>query len=164
MDPSAASKAPSLVTFRVEGRVMAIALDSVVRVERAAAITPLSGGPPCLLGALNHHGRILPVLDLRRRLGLPPRPLDPGDHFLLVRCGLRTVVVPVDRVEGLSRAGPVVQAEEAVGTHLEIRGLMTTEEGIVVIQSPERLLNPVEEADFEKALAGAEAASFEPLS
>lgn len=163
MDPSLApQQAARLVTFRVEDQVLGIALESVVRVERAAAVTPLHGGPPCLMGALNHHGRILPVLDLRRRLGLPARALQPNDQFLLVRCGLRTVVVPVDRVEGLSDTGPPIQPEEVVGVHLEGQGLATSEEGILVIQDPDRLLNPVEEVAFESAIAGPEPTGSEP--
>ncbi len=157
-------QADRLVTFRVDDLALGVALESVVRVERAAAVTPLHGGPPGLMGALNHHGRILPVLNLRQRLGLPPRALEPTDHFLLVRCGLRTVVVPVDRVEGIRQGDPPVPPEEGVGVHLEGQALATSEEGILVIQDPERLLNPLEEVAFDRAVAGPEPAGSEPIA
>lgn len=161
MDPSSPSHPAQLVTFRVDGRVLALALDSVVRVERAAAVTPLPGGPPCLMGALNHHGRLLPVLDLRRRLHLPTRDLDTEDQFLLVRCGLRTVVVPVDRVEGIVEAGPLVAPDEVVGAPLGVEGLMASEDGLIIVQEADRLLNPAEEAAWEAAVAGAGTSSSE---
>lgn len=162
MDLPFQPSASLLVTFRVEGLLLGLDLGAVVRIERAAAVTPLNGGPPCLMGALNHHGRILPVLDLRRRLGLPTRPLEPSDQFLLVRCGLRTVVVPVDRVEGLATPGPLTSPEEALGAPLKGLGLMASENGITVIQDPDRLLNPVEDAAFESALAGSQPSGSEP--
>ncbi len=163
MHPSPApQQADLLVTFRVDDLVLGVALESVVRVERAAAVTPLQSGPPGLLGALNHHGRILPVLNLRHRLGLPPRALRPADQFLLVRCGLRTVVVPVDRVEGIREGEPPVAPEEALGIQLEGQGLVTATEGILVVQDPERLLNPVDGIAFEQAVAGPGPADSEP--
>ncbi|NMA29098.1 MAG: chemotaxis protein CheW [Burkholderiales bacterium] len=151
----------SLVTFRVEDLLLGLDLEAVVRIERAAAVTPLNGAPPCLMGVLNHHGRILPVLDLRRRLGLPTRPLAPSDQFLLVRCGLRTVVVPIDRVEGLVSPAPLTSPEEALGIPLEGLGLMPSENGITMIQDPDLLLNPVEDAAFESALAGSQPSGSE---
>lgn len=150
------------MTFRIEGLLLGLDLGAVVRIERAAAVTPLSGAPPCLMGALNHHGRILPVLDLRRRLGLPTRPLEPTDQFVLVRCGLRTVVVPVDRVEGLATPGPMLSPEEVVGAPLKGIGLMASLDGITVIQDPDHLLNPVEETAFESAIAGSQPSGSEP--
>jgi purine-binding chemotaxis protein CheW len=113
------------------------------------------------MGVLNYHGRILPVLDLRRRLGLPPRPLEPSDQFLLVRCGLRTVVVPIDRVEGLVAPAPLTAPEEALGIPLEGLGLMASENGITMIQDPDLLLNPLEDAAFESALAGSQPSGSE---
>lgn len=162
MEPAAHPLTSRYVTFRVEGQLFGISLDSVVRIERAAAVTPLPGGPACLLGALNHRGRILPVLDLRRRLRFPTRPLDPEDHFLLVRCRLRVVVVPVDRVEGIRPAGPLTPPGEVVAAPLGIEGLVAAEEGLLLVHDAERILDPSDEVDFEAALAGAGPASFEP--
>lgn len=162
MDSSDPTSGLRLVTFRVEEQVLGLPLEAVVRVERSAAVTALPGAPSSLMGALNHHGRLLPVLDLRRRLRLPPREIMPEDQFLLVRCGLRVVVVPVDRVEGIVPFPDLVAVEELSDSPMGIDGLVPSETGVVVVQDPERLLNPAEESAFERAAAGAATSPSEP--
>lgn len=162
MDTAGSPSGARLVTFRLEDQVLGLPLESVVRVERAAAVTPLPGAPPSLMGALNHHGRLLPVLDLRRRLRLPMRELAPDDQFLLVRCGLRVVVVPVDRVEGIVPFPELVAVEELSDSPMGVEGLVASDTGVVVVQDPERLLNPAEESAFESAVAGSGAPTSEP--
>lgn len=163
MDTAGPASGSRLVTFRLEDQVLGLPLEAVVRVERAAAVTPLPGAPSSLMGALNHHGKLLPVLDLRRRLRLPAREIQPEDQFLLVRCGLRVVVVPVDRVEGIIPLPELVSVEELSESPLGIEGLVAAEGGVVVVQDPERLLNPAEETAFERAAAaGALAPPSEP--
>lgn len=144
-----------VVTFRLDDRLLGLPLESVVRVERAAAVTPLPGAPPSLLGALNHHGRLLPVVDLRQRLRLSGREVEPADQFILVRCGTWTVVVPVDRVEGIAPLGKLVSTEDLTGDPLGVEGLVPSEDGVLVVQDAERLLSPSEGALFEEAAGSA---------
>ena len=40
---------------------------------------------PIALGVINLHGTVVPVLDLRRRFGLPPREYGVGAHVLVAR-------------------------------------------------------------------------------
>ncbi|MEZ4235904.1 MAG: chemotaxis protein CheW [Myxococcota bacterium] len=50
----------------------ALPLDALVAVERPRRIAPLPGAPPPVVGLAVRLGRLLPVFDLRRVVGVPP--------------------------------------------------------------------------------------------
>lgn len=83
------SAAPVLVV-EVDGERFGILADRVQTVVGYQEPVPIPGRPKPLLGALNHHGELLPVAHLASLLGLKPR-LDP----------LRSVVAVVDWEDGL---------------------------------------------------------------
>lgn len=62
-----------LVVFRLDAQRFALPLTAVERVVRAVAVTLLPDAPAIVLGAIDVHGRVLPVLNVRRRFNLPQR-------------------------------------------------------------------------------------------
>jgi len=62
-----------LVVFDLEGQRYALPLGAVDRVLPMVAVSPLPKAPAIALGVINLHGQALPVLDIRRRFGLPTR-------------------------------------------------------------------------------------------
>ena len=73
-------KLDQIVIFTLNEQRYGIPLGVVEMVVRMVAITPLSGGPEFIDGVINVHGKIIPVLNLRCRFGLPGRPGGCGDH------------------------------------------------------------------------------------
>lgn len=63
--------------------------------------TPVPGAPANVLGVVNRRGAILPVLDLRPLLDVPPRPLERGARLLVVQLGAVEAGVAIDEVLGL---------------------------------------------------------------
>lgn len=62
-----------LCTFAVGGLRLGLPVEDVVEVVRGEPVTPVPLAPATVAGLLNLRGRIVPVLDARARLGLPPR-------------------------------------------------------------------------------------------
>lgn len=62
-----------LVVFVIDGQRYALSLGAVERVLPMVAVSPLPAGPAIALGVINVHGTIVPVVDVRRRFGLPAR-------------------------------------------------------------------------------------------
>ena len=56
------------VRFTLCGERFAVAAEHVIEALPLGEPTPVPGTPAFLLGVLNHRGRVLPVLDLRRQL------------------------------------------------------------------------------------------------
>ncbi|RAI58596.1 chemotaxis protein CheW [Roseicella frigidaeris] len=61
------------LTLVVAGQLCGVPVLAVRDVLGPQAITPIPLAPPEVAGSLNLRGRIVTALDLRRRLGLPPR-------------------------------------------------------------------------------------------
>ena len=54
--------------------------------------------PAWVAGVVNLHGRVIPVVDLRRQLGHPVREFQPDDRLLVVSARERTLALVVDQV------------------------------------------------------------------
>ncbi len=82
-----------LITFRLDGESFALPVETVREVIRVGDITRVPQSPPHIRGVINLRGRILPVVEIRTRLGLAP---------LVPRSTARIIVAEVrGRVLGL---------------------------------------------------------------
>jgi purine-binding chemotaxis protein CheW len=73
--PPAASEAPVLhVLFKVDDATYALPADVVLQMETYTGATRVPGAPPFVAGILQLRGRVVPVIDLRARFGLPQVP------------------------------------------------------------------------------------------
>ena len=89
-----------LLIGRLGERRFALPATSVERILRMAAITPLPDAPPGIAGVLDLHGSVLPVVDPRPRLGLPPATPDVDQHLVVLAAATRYLLW-VDRVEAI---------------------------------------------------------------
>jgi purine-binding chemotaxis protein CheW len=87
-----------LVVLRLQGIEHAVPVEDVVEVLRMVAITPLAEAPPWLCGVIDLRGQVIPVVDLRRRLGMPQRAPDLSTPILVVRARGTTVGLVADEV------------------------------------------------------------------
>ena len=70
----AVAEADLVLTLTVGGQTCGVPVLAVRDVLGTQTITPIPLAPPEIEGAMNLRGRIVTAVDLRRRLGLPPRP------------------------------------------------------------------------------------------
>src|SRR5262249_2567798 len=118
------------------GRRYGLPATEVRELVRAVAIVPLPMAPPGVEGVVNLRGRVVPVIDLRARLGLASRPVAPSDHMIVVSLGERLAALRVDRALDLVRLGretrtreesagmPVAQLADGLAPLLEVRTLL----------------------------------------
>jgi len=79
--------APQWVIFRLETAQYALPLARVVEVVRVVAIRPVPHGPAGLAGVIDRRGQALPIMDLRLRLGWPPRPTQLDTRIIVADVG-----------------------------------------------------------------------------
>jgi purine-binding chemotaxis protein CheW len=60
------------VLFKVDGTTYALPADIVLQMETFTGATLVPGAPPFVAGIIQLRGRVVPVIDLRARFGLPP--------------------------------------------------------------------------------------------
>ena len=73
-------------TFVVAGTMFAVDAAAVEEVFRGTVTTPVPRGPTAIRGLLNLRGRIVPAIDMRRRLGFDPAAGE-GVHVVLSAAG-----------------------------------------------------------------------------
>ncbi len=104
---------PEILVFEVDGRRYGLPAAEVRELARAVTIVPLPSPTALVEGIIDVRGEAVPVLDLRARLGLPARGVEPSDHLIIARAAGRTVALRVDRA--LELRGGDVDAIDAGG-------------------------------------------------
>ncbi|SRR5579885_43779 len=147
----------ALVVFILDGQRYALHLSAVERVIRAVEITRLPEAPDIVAGVINLRGRVIPVVDVRRRFHLPRRETTPADQFIIARTARRPVAAPVDAVDGVVEydQGMRVPPGEIVPGIQYVDGVVKLRDGMVLIHDLDRFLSLEERRSLERAMAEA---------
>src|SRR5262245_47794476 len=94
-----------LVVFRLDREEYAVPIEMVREVVRVADITRVPHAPAHLRGVMNLRGRILPIVEIRTRLGLTPGELAPASRVVVVEVAGRIVGLLVDAVGQVAKVG-----------------------------------------------------------
>ncbi len=92
-----------LCTFRVGGEDYAIDIMRVREIIPPLPITPVPRAPAFVEGVIRLRGDVIPVLDVRRRLGLPVGPPTRKTKVLIVNVAGRRLGLVVDEVTEVVR-------------------------------------------------------------
>lgn len=98
-----AAETRELLVFSLANERYGIDTAHVLEVIPPPRVTPVPGTPPCYLGVVNHRGRILPVLDLRRLFALAGQGAPAGSRVVTVEAGGMTFGIFADAVAGTIR-------------------------------------------------------------
>lgn len=129
--PQQAATAQQFVTFEMAGERFAVPMAPVQEIIRVPGVARLPLAPPALAGLANLRGRVLPIVDLRRMIGLEPREHDEATRALVIHLGQPLGFV-VDHVASVLSLEP--GQLEAAGS---VRGIVRSEYLGGVIQRPQ---------------------------
>ena len=87
-----------IIVFTLDDQRYALPLPAADRVVRMAAITPLPNAPGIILGVVNFQGRVIPVINVRRRFCLPEREIALTDQLVVAHTARRPVALVADAV------------------------------------------------------------------
>jgi len=149
-----AIKTSCLLVFTIDEQQYALRLESVDRIVRAAAITPLPKAPAIVLGILDVRGMVVPVMDVRKRFRLPEREISPADQFIIARARSLTVALVVDATHGVVEEQGVdrIATDEILPGLEYVSGVTRMEGGLVLIHDLETFLSLGEERVLLEAL------------
>lgn len=86
------------LTFHVHEEEFGIDILQVQEIKGLSRITPIPNTPPHIQGVINLRGTVVPVLDLRAKLGLPQAEYNQFTVIVIVNIGERVVGLVVDGV------------------------------------------------------------------
>lgn len=134
-----------LVIFELGAERYAVPIAMVREVVRVADITRVPNAPAHIRGVMNLRGRILPVVELRTRMGLEPGEPTPASRVVVAEVRGRIVGYLVDRVVQVTRLGEgsVVSAPDEVrtGSADAITGVARRGDTLLLLLELERILN-----------------------
>lgn len=147
------------LAFRLSGSEYALAVGDVVEVLSMVALAPLPEAPAWLAGMMNLRGRVMPVMDLRVRLNLPPRPIGPETPIIVAQCADRLVGFIVDEVtEVLSLPTEALAAPDALaGAAHPILAVARAAGRLILLLDLQRICAPARQAVGEGQAADAAA-------
>jgi purine-binding chemotaxis protein CheW len=97
--PTSPDDAPAqLCTFRVAGEDYAIDIMRVREIISPLPVTPVPRAPPFVEGVFRLRGEVIPVLDVRKRFGLPAGAATRKTKYLIVNVAGRRLGLIVDEV------------------------------------------------------------------
>jgi purine-binding chemotaxis protein CheW len=99
------SKRETYLVFRLDGEPFSVPVRRVEEVLEYEEPTCIPRAPEYLLGIVNVRGRLIPVLDLRRRFELPPAETTVNSRYIVLSLDWEGETVPLgvlaDAVEGV---------------------------------------------------------------
>lgn len=143
-----------VVMFTLDEPCCALPISYVEKVIRAVEISQLPHAPAIILGVINMAGKIIPVVDVRKRFGFPERELSIDDRFIIAKTSRYVVALVVDAVDGFREltAQQMVSVEQNLPFAEHLKGVATIEGNIIMIYDLDQFLSLDEELMLNKAL------------
>lgn len=133
-----------LVVFELGAELYGVEISRVHEIIRLQTITRVPRSPSFVEGVINLRGRVIPVVDLRRRFGLPTAEHTRATRIVVVEIGDQVVGVIVDAVsEVLHVSDATIEPPSPVVTGVEsdyIHGIAKLPERLVILLDLDRVL------------------------
>lgn len=147
------SNTTSILLTSLAGTRLGFSALAVREIVRSVAIAPFPGAPAIIEGALNLHGRIVPVVDVRHRLDLPALPNSPDQFLVVLETSDRYIAIRVDDIdEVLDIASSDLDDPSELSPVLRrVAGVAATPDGAIVIYDADAFLTQAERAAMDVA-------------
>ncbi|MGE0632976.1 MAG: chemotaxis protein CheW [Pseudobdellovibrionaceae bacterium] len=140
--------------FNLGKEEFAIALISVREVLAMPTLTPIPQSPSHFLGITNLRGQIIPVIDLRSKLGIKSIPSE-ENAVVILEFGESPIGVAIDQANSVQQvSGEELKDKPNLG-HLRgndyIEGVFRREENLILILNIDKALSDQERSVAKKA-------------
>lgn len=144
--------AGKFLSFQLSKEEYGIAILKVREIIGMVDVTPLPRTPDYVLGVINLRGRIIPVLDLRRKFGMEPAPFTNETCIVVVDVGkdqenafrVGCIVDTVSEVMtiGAEHFEPTPRCANAAGDY--IAGLAKLKDRVLILLDIERVISDLD--------------------
>lgn len=149
VNPTATNEtANQYLTFLLNGEEYGIEILKVQEIKSWGPYTPLPRSPDFVLGVINLRGAIVPILDLRARLGLPSTEVSSTTAIIIISAEyeqqVRTMGLVVDSVSEVNQLLPEdIQQASEVNSNVDPDGYISAfgrvDEKLIILLN----LNPI---------------------
>lgn len=132
------------VVFQLEDELYGVDIHQVTRIEKMMPLTRVPNAPPFVLGVCNLRGSVIPVIELKKRLGLPSHP-DENAKVIIVNIGKQLVGMIIDAsVDVTSLDSSEIEPSPSLVTGVDarfIQGVAKISNRLLIILDMERVLS-----------------------
>ena len=148
--------------FQLGDEEYGVPIDRVQNIEEMHKIVAVPDMPEYVRGVINLRGSVIPVVELRRRFGMPTREFDDRTCIVVIATESRTVgfiVDTVNEVHEIPRESiqPRPEFNSGDGHDQFVSGLGTVDGEVKILLAVDRLMRADEVSEEALALAGANA-------
>jgi len=137
-----------LVTFRLASEEYGLPITKVQEINRLLPVTMLPKTPSFMEGIINLRGRIIPVIDLRKRFQLPITDHDDDTRIIVVEINGQTVGITVDAVKEVVRLSTADVEAPPASTVVDsryINGVGKMNDRLIILLDIDQVLSTQEE-------------------
>jgi purine-binding chemotaxis protein CheW len=138
-----------LVTFSIDGEEFGVEILKVQEIIRMMDITRVPRAPRFVEGVINLRGKVIPIVDLRKRFGLEPRKRDKDTRIIVIEISSMIVGFIVDSVSEVLRIpASTIEPSPPVVSSLDseyISGVGKLEDRLLILLDLDRLLSSEEQ-------------------
>lgn len=136
------------VTFKLAAEKYGVNILRVQEINNLKDFAKIPHAPAYVEGAINLRGKVIPVLNLRKKFGIEPKPLDDYSKIVIMNVRGHIMGVLVDAVSEVLRIprnlimpSPPVSSDANIEF---IHGIARLEQGLVIILDMDKLLGSEE--------------------
>jgi len=143
-----------LVVLQLDDLRVGLPLASVDRVFSAVHVTPLPKAPDIVLGVISFQGRVIPVVNMRRRFRLPDREVVLTDRLVVAHTTHRPIGLLTDAVTEVLHCPEeaIIGAQRIVPGIEYVDGVVRLGDGLILIHDLDRFLSLEEDRNLGRAL------------
>lgn len=135
------------VSFKLGMECFGLAIHKVIEIIVFQDTTSLPGSGSLIEGIINLRGRIIPVFNLRQKLGLPENPVTRNTRIVVVEANHSTVGLVVDQVNEvvMINSNLVEKPSEMLVSGLEtnfINGVAKLENRLIILLNVDCIVTP----------------------
>lgn len=157
MEHAVAGAEMQLVVFELGDESYAVDISRVQDINRMQEITEISHAPESVVGVINLRGRVIPVIDLRKRFGLPDAVHTKDTRIVVVHLEGNLIGVIVDAVSQVLRIpADIVEPPSPVLAGVDsryLRGIAKLDDRLVILLDLDFVLSRREQEAISEVLA-----------
>ncbi len=134
-----------IVAFELDDEVYGVDIGRVQEIIRMTPITRLPKAPEFVEGVINLRGKVIPVVDLKRRFGLAGKATGRASRIVVFDTEGQTIGIVVDAVSEVLRVpAGAVEPPSPVATTIEsdyVRGIAKLEARLIILLDLHKLFS-----------------------
>ncbi|MBU8934448.1 MAG: chemotaxis protein CheW [candidate division Zixibacteria bacterium] len=142
-----------MVSFKIASEEFGVDILKVQEINRMVEITKVPQAPHYVEGVINLRGKVIPIVDLRKRFGLPDKEYDKDTRIVVVDISSNIMGMVVDSVAEVLRlpADTIEPAPEiAAGVNSEyIKGVAKLENRLLIFLDLSKVIDMSELAGMD---------------